>query len=152
MWFSFVITLLQLCIDTSEVIDPVCNRCVIPCVVARLDPILYKKCQGDASQLCHTHGWNETSDMLPTGAIFSCLYRHAYRSVEQGRRVSVCCRMTSLKDRFTQAYKEAELSLSSSGVSLQMSDSFCGLGHHRILNSFLPNVENAEFVHVVVKG
>lgn len=54
----------------------------------RLDPILYKKCQGDASRLCHTHGWNETSEMMPPGAIFSCLYRHAYRSVEQGRRVS----------------------------------------------------------------
>lgn len=54
----------------------------------RLDPILYKKCHGDASRLCHTHGWNETSEMMPPGAIFSCLYRHAYRSVEQGRRVS----------------------------------------------------------------
>lgn len=56
--------------------------------VFRLDPVLYKKCQGDASRLCHTHGWNETSEMMPPGAIFSCLYRHAYRSVEQGRRVS----------------------------------------------------------------
>ncbi|XP_049579323.1 Golgi apparatus protein 1 isoform X1 [Syngnathus scovelli] len=52
----------------------------------KLDPVLYKKCQGDAARLCHTHGWNETSEMMPPGAIFSCLYRHAYRSVEQGRR------------------------------------------------------------------
>ncbi|XP_023840864.1 Golgi apparatus protein 1 isoform X1 [Salvelinus sp. IW2-2015] len=52
----------------------------------KLDPILYKKCQGDASRLCHTHGWNETSEMMPPGAIFSCLYRHAYRTEEQGRR------------------------------------------------------------------
>ncbi|XP_030280961.1 Golgi apparatus protein 1 isoform X3 [Sparus aurata] len=52
----------------------------------KLDPILYRKCQGDAARLCHTHGWNETSEMMPPGAIFSCLYRHAYRSVEQGRR------------------------------------------------------------------
>ena len=59
-------------------------------LLLRLDPILYKKCQGDAARLCHTHGWNETSEMMPPGAIFSCLYRHAYRSVEQGRRVSLC--------------------------------------------------------------
>ncbi|XP_060893041.1 Golgi apparatus protein 1-like isoform X1 [Labrus mixtus] len=53
----------------------------------KLDPILYKKCQGDAARLCHTPGWNVTSEMMPPGAIFSCLYRHAYRSVEQGRRL-----------------------------------------------------------------
>uniref|UniRef100_A0A8C4H9J8 Golgi apparatus protein 1 n=1 Tax=Dicentrarchus labrax TaxID=13489 RepID=A0A8C4H9J8_DICLA len=59
----------------------------------KLDPILYKKCQGDAARLCHTHGWNETSEMMPPGAIFSCLYRHAYRSVEQGRRLSRDCKV-----------------------------------------------------------
>uniref|UniRef100_A0A3Q1H3R7 Golgi apparatus protein 1 n=1 Tax=Acanthochromis polyacanthus TaxID=80966 RepID=A0A3Q1H3R7_9TELE len=52
-----------------------------------LDPILFKKCQGDAARLCHTHGWNETSELMPPGAVFSCLYRHAYRTEEQGRRV-----------------------------------------------------------------
>uniref|UniRef100_A0A8C6P216 Golgi apparatus protein 1 n=1 Tax=Nothobranchius furzeri TaxID=105023 RepID=A0A8C6P216_NOTFU len=52
----------------------------------KLDPILYKKCQGDAGRLCHTRGWNDTNEVMPPGAIFSCLYRHAYRSVEQGRR------------------------------------------------------------------
>uniref|UniRef100_A0A8C5HQP1 Golgi apparatus protein 1 n=1 Tax=Gouania willdenowi TaxID=441366 RepID=A0A8C5HQP1_GOUWI len=59
----------------------------------KLDPILYRKCQGDASRLCHTHGWNETSEMMPPGAVFSCLYRHAYRSVEQGRRLSRDCKV-----------------------------------------------------------
>ncbi|KAK5866812.1 hypothetical protein PBY51_011357 [Eleginops maclovinus] len=59
----------------------------------KLDPILYRKCQGDAARLCHTHGWNETSEMMPPGAIFSCLYRHAYRSVEQGRRLSRDCKV-----------------------------------------------------------
>ncbi|XP_030587080.1 Golgi apparatus protein 1 isoform X3 [Archocentrus centrarchus] len=59
----------------------------------KLDPILYKKCQADASRLCHTHGWNETSELMPPGAIFSCLYRHAYRSVEQGRRLSRDCKV-----------------------------------------------------------
>uniref|UniRef100_A0A8C7QX71 Golgi apparatus protein 1 n=1 Tax=Oncorhynchus mykiss TaxID=8022 RepID=A0A8C7QX71_ONCMY len=59
----------------------------------KLDPILYKKCQGDASRLCHTHGWNETSEMMPPGAIFSCLYRHAYRTEEQGRRLSRDCKV-----------------------------------------------------------
>uniref|UniRef100_A0A667Z3W1 Golgi apparatus protein 1 n=1 Tax=Myripristis murdjan TaxID=586833 RepID=A0A667Z3W1_9TELE len=59
----------------------------------KLDPILYKKCQGDASRLCHTHGWNETNDSIPPGAVFSCLYRHAYRSVEQGRRLSRDCKV-----------------------------------------------------------
>uniref|UniRef100_A0A3Q1IFN9 Golgi apparatus protein 1 n=1 Tax=Anabas testudineus TaxID=64144 RepID=A0A3Q1IFN9_ANATE len=59
----------------------------------KLDPILYKKCQGDASRICHTHGWNETNEMMPPGAIFSCLYRHAYRSVEQGRRLSRDCKV-----------------------------------------------------------
>ncbi|XP_023276155.1 Golgi apparatus protein 1 [Seriola lalandi dorsalis] len=59
----------------------------------KLDPILYKKCQGDAARLCHTHGWNETNEMMPPGAIFSCLYRHAYRSVEQGRRLSRDCKV-----------------------------------------------------------
>lgn len=54
----------------------------------RLDPILFRKCQGDASRLCYAHGWNETSENMPAGAIFSCLYRHAYRTEEQGRRVS----------------------------------------------------------------
>lgn len=73
----------------------VCSKCVCVCLFSRLDPILYKKCQGDAARLCHTHGWNETSEMMPPGAIFSCLYRHAYRSVEQGRRVSVCWRVRS---------------------------------------------------------
>ncbi|CAM4541124.1 Golgi apparatus protein 1 isoform X1 [Lepidochelys kempii] len=59
----------------------------------KLDPVLYRKCQGDASRLCHTHGWNETtSDLMPTGAVFSCLYRHAYRTEEQGRRLSRECR------------------------------------------------------------
>uniref|UniRef100_A0A8C9RCB1 Golgi apparatus protein 1 n=1 Tax=Scleropages formosus TaxID=113540 RepID=A0A8C9RCB1_SCLFO len=52
----------------------------------KLDPILYRKCQGDAARLCHTHSWNETSEMMPPGAVFSCLYRHAYRTEEQGRR------------------------------------------------------------------
>uniref|UniRef100_A0A669ER34 Golgi apparatus protein 1 n=1 Tax=Oreochromis niloticus TaxID=8128 RepID=A0A669ER34_ORENI len=52
-----------------------------------LDPILYKKCQADAARLCHTHGWNETNEVMPPGAVFSCLYRHAYRTEEQGRRV-----------------------------------------------------------------
>ncbi|KAK1888292.1 Golgi apparatus protein 1, partial [Dissostichus eleginoides] len=59
----------------------------------KLDPILYRKCQGDAARLCHTHGWNETSEMMPPGAIFSCLYRHAYRSVDQGRRLSRDCKV-----------------------------------------------------------
>ncbi|KAK2085442.1 glycogenin glucosyltransferase glg1 [Saguinus oedipus] len=53
-----------------------------------LDPVLYRKCQGDASRLCHTHGWNETSELMPPGAVFSCLYRHAYRTEEQGRRLN----------------------------------------------------------------
>ncbi|KAK7800744.1 hypothetical protein U0070_014917, partial [Myodes glareolus] len=57
-----------------------------------LDPVLYRKCQGDASRLCHTHGWNETSELMPPGAVFSCLYRHAYRTEEQGRRLSRECR------------------------------------------------------------
>uniref|UniRef100_A0A3B5M3A0 Golgi apparatus protein 1 n=1 Tax=Xiphophorus couchianus TaxID=32473 RepID=A0A3B5M3A0_9TELE len=51
----------------------------------KLDPILYRKCQGDAARLCHTLGWNETSELMPPGAVFSCLYRHAYRTEEQGR-------------------------------------------------------------------
>ncbi|KAL0154622.1 hypothetical protein M9458_048885, partial [Cirrhinus mrigala] len=51
-----------------------------------LDPILYKKCQNDAARICHTHGWNETSEFMPPGAVFSCLYRHAYRTEMQGRR------------------------------------------------------------------
>ncbi|XP_077373958.1 Golgi apparatus protein 1-like isoform X1 [Festucalex cinctus] len=59
----------------------------------KLDPILYRKCQGDAARLCHTQGWNETNEMMPPGAIFSCLYRHAYRSVEQGRRLSRDCKV-----------------------------------------------------------
>uniref|UniRef100_A0A673H0B8 Golgi apparatus protein 1 n=1 Tax=Sinocyclocheilus rhinocerous TaxID=307959 RepID=A0A673H0B8_9TELE len=54
----------------------------------KLDPILYKKCQNDASRICHTHGWNETSEFMPPGAVFSCLYRHAYRTEMQGRRGS----------------------------------------------------------------
>uniref|UniRef100_A0A8C1XZR5 Golgi apparatus protein 1 n=1 Tax=Cyprinus carpio TaxID=7962 RepID=A0A8C1XZR5_CYPCA len=54
----------------------------------RLDPILYKKCQNDAARICHTHGWNETSEFMPPGAVFSCLYRHAYRTEMQGRRGS----------------------------------------------------------------
>uniref|UniRef100_A0A803SML0 Golgi apparatus protein 1 n=1 Tax=Anolis carolinensis TaxID=28377 RepID=A0A803SML0_ANOCA len=60
--------------------------------VTPLDPVLYRKCQGDASRLCHTRGWNETSEMIPPGAVFSCLYRHAYRTEEQGRRLSRECR------------------------------------------------------------
>uniref|UniRef100_A0A2K6EU70 Golgi apparatus protein 1 n=1 Tax=Propithecus coquereli TaxID=379532 RepID=A0A2K6EU70_PROCO len=56
----------------------------------KLDPVLYRKCQGDASRLCHTHGWNETSELMPPGAVFSCLYRHAYRTEEQGRRELEC--------------------------------------------------------------
>ncbi|KAM9817200.1 Golgi apparatus protein 1-like [Neosynchiropus ocellatus] len=59
----------------------------------KLDPILFKKCQGDAARLCHTHGWNETSELMPPGAVFSCLYRHAYRTEEQGRRLSRDCKM-----------------------------------------------------------
>ncbi|XP_012690177.2 Golgi apparatus protein 1b isoform X2 [Clupea harengus] len=59
----------------------------------KLDPILYKKCQSDASRLCHTHGWNETSESMPLGAVFSCLYRHAYRTEEQGRRLSRDCKV-----------------------------------------------------------
>ncbi|MBN3288098.1 GSLG1 protein, partial [Polyodon spathula] len=58
----------------------------------KLDPILYRKCQGDAVRLCHTHGWNETSEIMPPGAVFSCLYRHAYRTEEQGRRLSRDCK------------------------------------------------------------
>ncbi|TNM90743.1 hypothetical protein fugu_003032 [Takifugu bimaculatus] len=58
-----------------------------------LDPVLYKKCQDDAARLCHTHGWNETSELMPPGAVFSCLYRHAYRTEEQGRRLSRDCKM-----------------------------------------------------------
>uniref|UniRef100_A0A7N8Y187 Golgi apparatus protein 1 n=1 Tax=Mastacembelus armatus TaxID=205130 RepID=A0A7N8Y187_9TELE len=59
----------------------------------KMDPLLYKKCQGDASRLCHTHGWNETSELMPPGAVFSCLYRHAYRTEEQGRRLSRDCKV-----------------------------------------------------------
>uniref|UniRef100_A0A673GYC4 Golgi apparatus protein 1 n=1 Tax=Sinocyclocheilus rhinocerous TaxID=307959 RepID=A0A673GYC4_9TELE len=58
----------------------------------KLDPILYKKCQNDASRICHTHGWNETSEFMPPGAVFSCLYRHAYRTEMQGRRLSRDCK------------------------------------------------------------
>ncbi|XP_039618340.1 Golgi apparatus protein 1 [Polypterus senegalus] len=58
----------------------------------KLDPILYRKCQGDAARLCHTHGWNDTNEVMPPGAIFSCLYRHAYRTEEQGRRLSRDCK------------------------------------------------------------
>ncbi|XP_048015569.1 Golgi apparatus protein 1 isoform X1 [Megalobrama amblycephala] len=54
----------------------------------KLDPMLYKKCQNDAARICHTHGWNETSEFMPPGAVFSCLYRHAYRTEMQGRRGS----------------------------------------------------------------
>ncbi|KAF4091873.1 hypothetical protein AMELA_G00041450 [Ameiurus melas] len=59
----------------------------------KLDPVLYRKCQNDASRLCHTHGWNETSEMMPPGAVFSCLYRHAYRTEEQGRRLTRECKV-----------------------------------------------------------
>ncbi|XP_034385689.1 Golgi apparatus protein 1-like [Cyclopterus lumpus] len=59
----------------------------------KLDPVLYKKCQGDAARLCHTHGWNETGELMPPGAVFSCLYRHAYRTEEQGRRLSRDCKV-----------------------------------------------------------
>uniref|UniRef100_A0A672PTQ6 Golgi apparatus protein 1 n=1 Tax=Sinocyclocheilus grahami TaxID=75366 RepID=A0A672PTQ6_SINGR len=52
----------------------------------KLDPILYRKCQNDASRLCYTPSWNESSELMPPGAVFSCLYRHAYRTEEQGRR------------------------------------------------------------------
>uniref|UniRef100_A0AAY4DCF9 Golgi apparatus protein 1 n=1 Tax=Denticeps clupeoides TaxID=299321 RepID=A0AAY4DCF9_9TELE len=52
----------------------------------KLDPLLYRKCQSDAARLCHTHSWNETNELMPHGAVFSCLYRHAYRTEEQGRR------------------------------------------------------------------
>ncbi|CAL8352811.1 unnamed protein product [Merluccius merluccius] len=59
----------------------------------KLDPILYMKCEGDAARLCHTRGWNETSELMPPGAVFSCLYRHAYRTEEQGRRLSRDCKV-----------------------------------------------------------
>ncbi|XP_062861293.1 Golgi apparatus protein 1b [Trichomycterus rosablanca] len=59
----------------------------------KLDPVLYRKCQSDASRLCHTHGWNETSETIPPGAVFSCLYRHAYRTEEQGRRLTRECKV-----------------------------------------------------------
>ncbi|XP_060779242.1 Golgi apparatus protein 1b isoform X3 [Neoarius graeffei] len=59
----------------------------------KLDPVLYRKCQNDAARLCHTHGWNETSEMMPPGAVFSCLYRHAYRTEEQGRRLTRECKV-----------------------------------------------------------
>ncbi|XP_040024135.1 Golgi apparatus protein 1-like [Gasterosteus aculeatus] len=59
----------------------------------KLDPVLYRKCQSDGARLCHAHRWNETSEVMPPGAIFSCLYRHAYRSVEQGRRLSRDCKV-----------------------------------------------------------
>uniref|UniRef100_A0A671NSU2 Golgi apparatus protein 1 n=1 Tax=Sinocyclocheilus anshuiensis TaxID=1608454 RepID=A0A671NSU2_9TELE len=58
----------------------------------KLDPILYKKCQNDAARICHTHGWNETSEFMPPGAVFSCLYRHTYRTEMQGRRLSRDCK------------------------------------------------------------
>ncbi|OCT84657.1 hypothetical protein XELAEV_18022811mg [Xenopus laevis] len=58
----------------------------------KLDPVLYRKCQGDASRLCHANSWNDTSENMPAGAVFSCLYRHAYRTEEQGRRLSRECR------------------------------------------------------------
>uniref|UniRef100_A0A8B9TNL1 Golgi apparatus protein 1 n=1 Tax=Anas platyrhynchos TaxID=8839 RepID=A0A8B9TNL1_ANAPL len=48
----------------------------------KLDTVLYRKCQGDASRL----------ELMPPGAVFSCLYRHAYRTEEQGRRLSRECR------------------------------------------------------------
>lgn len=72
----------------SSVSDALC--------VCRLDVVLYRKCQGDASRLCHTHGWNETSELMPPGAVFSCLYRHAYRTEEQGRRVSAGVQLTAV--------------------------------------------------------
>lgn len=71
---------------------------LFPLYPYRLDPVLYRKCQGDASRLCHTHGWNETSELMPPGAVFSCLYRHAYRTEEQGRRV--CCYLWFLPKPF----------------------------------------------------
>ncbi|CAN0329147.1 Golgi apparatus protein 1 [Lampetra fluviatilis] len=58
----------------------------------KLDPILYRHCQGDAARLCHTVGWNDTSETLPPGAVFSCLYRHAHRTESQGRRLSRDCK------------------------------------------------------------
>ena len=76
--------------EWAAVVPPLaCLSCLVTVVTPapRLEPVLYRKCQGDASRLCHTHGWNGTSDTIPAGAVFSCLYRHAYRSVEQGRRV-----------------------------------------------------------------
>uniref|UniRef100_A0A8C0WCG6 Golgi apparatus protein 1 n=1 Tax=Castor canadensis TaxID=51338 RepID=A0A8C0WCG6_CASCN len=73
----------------------------------KLDPVLYRKCQGDASRLCHTHGWNETSELMPPGAVFSCLYRHAYRTEEQGRRVcSLHCFLTVIC--FSKSFGELE--------------------------------------------
>ncbi|XP_056622414.1 LOW QUALITY PROTEIN: Golgi apparatus protein 1b [Triplophysa dalaica] len=59
----------------------------------KLDPILYHKCQNDASRLCYTPGWNESSELMPPGAVFSCLYRHAYRTEEQGRRLTRDCKV-----------------------------------------------------------
>ncbi|TRY58337.1 hypothetical protein DNTS_031780 [Danionella cerebrum] len=35
----------------------------------KLDPILYRKCQNDASRLCFTPGWNESSELMPPGAL-----------------------------------------------------------------------------------
>ena len=74
--------------STSSVVVEVLIGLPASCpVFVRLDPILYLKCEGDAARLCHTRGWNETSELMPPGAVFSCLYRHAYRTEEQGRRV-----------------------------------------------------------------
>uniref|UniRef100_A0A8K9WMV8 Golgi apparatus protein 1 n=1 Tax=Oncorhynchus mykiss TaxID=8022 RepID=A0A8K9WMV8_ONCMY len=82
--------------DKGSTVDGLCQSAVRRCTLSNsllLDPILYKKCQGDAARLCHTHGWNETSELMPPGAVFSCLYRHAYRTEEQGRRLSRDCKV-----------------------------------------------------------
>uniref|UniRef100_A0A8C4QBS8 Golgi apparatus protein 1 n=1 Tax=Eptatretus burgeri TaxID=7764 RepID=A0A8C4QBS8_EPTBU len=54
----------------------------------KLDPMLYKRCNGDANRLCHSQMMNESTP----GAIISCLYRHAYRTEAQGSRLSRNCK------------------------------------------------------------
>ncbi|XP_071784755.1 Golgi apparatus protein 1-like isoform X1 [Asterias amurensis] len=42
----------------------------------KLDPLLYKNCQQDATNLCYEENWQNSQ--LPQGVVFACLHRHLH--------------------------------------------------------------------------
>uniref|UniRef100_A0A3Q2QI40 Golgi apparatus protein 1 n=1 Tax=Fundulus heteroclitus TaxID=8078 RepID=A0A3Q2QI40_FUNHE len=82
--------------DRSSAVDNICQNALQTLIQSadpgadyRIDRALNEACESVIQTACKHIRSGDPIELMPPGAVFSCLYRHAYRTEEQGRRVKM---------------------------------------------------------------